>query len=178
MTKCEKKECVKRRFCAKLATCQELVDKPLRPLNKSELPSEKVHGFIKLKFSKDLCKLKYKLYVFKVLGCKNENELVTQAHIHGGRASQNGPVVASLFNFAPLTQKGVKANGLLAKGTITNSDISLVQSPNGREFNSVASILDAILEGDLYVNVHGSNVNILQQSFADGILRGQILSEH
>ena len=45
---------------------------------------------------------------------------ITQAHIHCGKAGENGGPVVFLFPFNP---SGISVNGKLASGVLTNSDI-------------------------------------------------------
>ncbi|HEU4468376.1 MAG TPA: CHRD domain-containing protein [Nitrososphaeraceae archaeon] len=82
---------------------------------------------------------------------------VTQAHIHSGKASENGPVVATLF-------KGSKdtVNGALVQGSITADKL---EGPlKGKSISDLVSLFD---KSFAYVNVH-------TQSFPDGEIRGQI----
>ncbi len=82
---------------------------------------------------------------------------VTQAHIHSGKASENGPVVATLF-------KGSKdtVNGALVQGSITADKL---EGPlKGKSISDLVSLFD---KSSAYVNVH-------TQSFPDGEIRGQI----
>ncbi|MDP9489984.1 MAG: CHRD domain-containing protein [Thermoproteota archaeon] len=82
---------------------------------------------------------------------------VTQAHIHSGEASENGPVVATLF-------KGSKdiVNGALVQGSITADKL---EGPlKGKSISDLVSLID---KSSAYVNVH-------TQSFPDGEIRGQI----
>ena len=82
---------------------------------------------------------------------------VTQAHIHSGKASENGPVVATLF-------KGSKdtVNGALVQGSITADKL---EGPlKGKSISDLVSLID---KSSAYVNVH-------TQSFPDGEIRGQI----
>jgi hypothetical protein len=82
---------------------------------------------------------------------------VTQAHIHSGKASENGPVVATLF-------KGSKdtVNGALVQGSITADQL---EGPlKGKSISDLVSLID---KSSAYVNVH-------TQSFPDGEIRGQI----
>lgn len=93
------------------------------------------------------------LALFKVSGERIRYKLlvrdideVTQAHIHLGEPGVNGPVVAFLFGFV---EGGVTKDGLLATGTITEGDLvgPLAGMP-------IASLLDALRDGEAYVNVH------------------------
>ena len=82
---------------------------------------------------------------------------VTQAHIHSGKANENGPVVATLF-------KGSKdtVNGALVQGSITADKL---EGPlKGKSISDLVSLID---KSSAYVNVH-------TQSFPDGEIRGQI----
>lgn len=88
---------------------------------------------------------------------------MTQGHIHLGPAGTNGPVVAFLFNFAPLNASaGRTENGVVAEGTLTAA--SLVGPMAGQ---SLEALLEALRSGDAYVNVH-------TVSFPAGEVRGQI----
>ena len=82
---------------------------------------------------------------------------VTQAHIHSGKAGENGPVVATLF-------KGSKdtVNGALVQGSITADKL---EGPlKGKSISDLVNLID---DSSAYVNVH-------TQSFPDGEIRGQI----
>ena len=82
---------------------------------------------------------------------------VTQAHIHSGKAGENGPVVATLF-------KGSKdtVNGALVQGSITADKL---EGPlKGKSISDLVNLMD---DSSAYVNVH-------TQSFPDGEIRGQI----
>jgi hypothetical protein len=84
-------------------------------------------------------------------------------HIHLGAAGTNGPVVAFLFNFAPLNASaGVTQNGIVAEGTLTAA--SLVGPMAGQPLHV---LLEALRTGGAYVNVH-------TVSFPAGGVRGQI----
>ncbi len=177
-----------RNFEIKLSFCQELVaanngagEEALeevtyvpRPVKDTPLG---VRGKIEICFAKDLCSLKYRLFVFGADGRRNQNELITMAHFHVARASQNGPITAFLFDAGKGFGCGVASNGLLQEGCLTNADIIPVISPDGNEYNSIASLLDGIRNGDVYVNVHGSNTcDPNKTGFAGGILRGQVFA--
>ncbi len=84
---------------------------------------------------------------------------VTQSHIHLGPPDANGPVVAFLFGLVP---GGVTENGVLAQGTITAGDLI---GPLAGE--SLESLVDAMREGQTYVNVH-------TLAFPPGEIRAQI----
>ncbi len=86
---------------------------------------------------------------------------VTAAHFHCGRAGSNGPVVLGMINPGPLT---IGANGVIS-GTLTNSDVLAACEPYG---SNIASLLFAMRDGLIYVNVH-TNVN------GSGEARGQML---
>ena len=82
---------------------------------------------------------------------------VTQAHIHSGKAGENGPVVATLF-------KGSKdtVNGALVMGSITADKL---EGPlKGKSISDLVNLID---KSSAYVNVH-------TQSFPDGEIRGQL----
>jgi CHRD domain len=82
------------------------------------------------------------------------------AHIHLAPAGSNGPVVA--FLAGPFTPPLDRANGRLARGTITAADLlgPLAGSP-------LADLIEAIERGDTYINVHTI-------AYPDGEVRGQI----
>ena len=69
---------------------------------------------------------------------------VTQAHIHSGKAGENGPVVASLFKGNMDT-----VNGALVQGSITADKL---EGPlNGK---SISDLIDLFDDASAYVNVH------------------------
>ncbi|MFQ6024454.1 MAG: spondin domain-containing protein [Acidiferrobacterales bacterium] len=83
---------------------------------------------------------------------------VTQAHIHMGLPNENGPIVAFLFG---LEDPGGAVQGRLARGTITEADLS------GPLVGDFAGFVKALRSGDLYVNVHTA-------AHPPGEIRGQI----
>jgi hypothetical protein len=106
--------------------------------------------------SKDGSSLRYKLIVANI-------ENVTQAHIHLAPVGVNGSVVAWLYPSAPPAQLiPGRTNGILAEGELTSAN--LVGPLAG---GSMEDLLNAILEGNAYVNVHTSQ-------FPPGEIRGQI----
>lgn len=82
---------------------------------------------------------------------------VTQAHIHSGKAGENGPVVATLF-------KGNKdsVNGALVQGSITADKL---EGP--LKGKSISDLIDLFNKASAYVNVH-------TETFPDGEIRGQM----
>jgi hypothetical protein len=106
--------------------------------------------------SKDGTALSYRLIVANI-------QNVTMAHIHLAPAGVNGPVVVWLYPSAPPPQLiPGRSSGVLATGVITEDD--LVGPLAGADFSE---LIDAIKEGDTYVNVHTSQ-------FPGGEVRGQI----
>lgn len=107
---------------------------------------------LRLDFRRDLSSAKFRLSVF-------DGELITQAHLHCARAGVNGPVVAFLFNVAPVPGPGgVNVDGRLARDRLTNDDIEPVDfaaNPAcGVAINNIASLFAAVLDGIIYLNVH------------------------
>jgi CHRD domain-containing protein len=107
------------------------------------------------------------------------------ADIHWGTAYQDGPVIISLFNSSTPTGK---VNGILAKGTITSSDIkgNMTSKPGFMEIvakgtmtskpsiihvqglvGSVSDLIILFTSSNAYVNVH-------TQMHDNGEIRGQI----
>jgi hypothetical protein len=82
---------------------------------------------------------------------------VTQAHIHSGKAGENGPVVATLFNGNKDT-----VNGALVQGSITADKL---EGP--LKGKSISDLIDLFDQASAYVNVH-------TETFPDGEIRGQI----
>ena len=106
--------------------------------------------------SLDGSQLSYRLIVANL-------ENVNMAHIHLAPVGQNGPVVAWLYpEGPPPVQIDGRFSGVLALGTITAAD--LVGPLEGQTLDD---LMDAIRDGDTYVNVHTSQ-------FPAGEIRGQI----
>ena len=116
----------------------------------------RAQGQALFRLSKDGSAIHYKLIVANI-------ENVSMAHIHLGAAGVNGAVVVWLYPDAPPPQviEG-RFSGVLAEGVITAD--SLVGPLAGM---SLDVLLDAIMAGDTYVNVHTSQ-------FPAGEVRGQI----
>lgn len=115
-------------------------------------------GHAQFWLSKDGTSLRYKLIVANI-------ENVTQAHIHLAPRGANGPVVTFLFGFVA---GGVTENGVLAEGTITQSN--LIARPAIGFGATMAELLAAMRTGNAYVNVHTVRIPA-------GEIRGQI-EEH
>jgi CHRD domain-containing protein len=81
----------------------------------------------------------------------------TQGHIHSGAQGENGPVVASLFNFSSSQDE------VGQKGYFTKSD--LVGPMQGK---NVSDLIDAMKSNSTYVNFH-------TEQNPDGEIRGQIV---
>ena len=132
----------------------------------SEIPSRetRARGQAVVRLSDDGTEVSYQLIVANI-------ENVVQAHFHLGPADENGPVVAFLFGPVPGGAGGV--NGPIAEGTITADDLvgPLAGAP-------MASLVEAILAGGVYVNVHTNDgvapTNTGPGDFPGGEVRGQV----
>lgn len=83
---------------------------------------------------------------------------VTASHIHMAPAGINGGVVALLYSGAPAGP----VEGVLAEGTITSANLL-----GGLAGMQIADLVDAMYNGNTYVNVHTS-------AKPGGEIRGQI----
>ena len=155
-------------FCTLIRFEQELVGTPPAPFP-PEVPNPGITGHLKLCFDEALTRAIFKLYVFNAVNVP-ANALITGAHLHGGQAGVNGAIVVPLFTIPP-GGTPVTSNGLLAEGEITNANIADL-TVNGVVYNNVASLYNAILGRNVYVNVHGIGV------FAPGLIRGQIIPKN
>ena len=116
----------------------------------------KAQGQALFHLPKDADEISYKLIVANI-------ENVTQAHIHLAPAGANGPVVAWLYPDSPPSELiPGRSDGVLATGTISAAD--LVGPLEGA---TLEDLLEAMIDGDTYVNVH-------TQQFPPGEVRGQI----
>jgi hypothetical protein len=96
----------------------------------------------------------YHLYI-------NNIDRVTQAHIHQGNSSENGPIIVPLFN-ASSTPTG-HVNGQLAEGHITPANFT---GPlQGKQLDDLVSLMQ---NGTTYVNVH-------TEQNPQGEMRGTVL---
>lgn len=94
---------------------------------------------------------------------------VTEAHFHCAPEGQNGPIVAFLFGPA---DPPINVDGLLAEGVLTDDDIIPTDGslPCGVIINDIASLVSAMEEGLIYVNVHTA-------AHPGGEVRGQLVME-
>jgi hypothetical protein len=95
----------------------------------------------------------YHLYV-------NDIDRVTQAHIHQGNSSENGPIIVPLFNAS--TPTGPVA-GQLAEGQITAANF--VEPLQGKQLDDLISLMQ---NETAYVNVH-------TEQNPQGEIRGTVL---
>ena len=108
-------------------------------------------AIVRIKKSED--EIRYKLITANI-------EDVLFAHFHMAPAGSNGGVVATLY-FNENPQPSGPANGVLAEGVITASEVS------GALAGDLDGLIDAIRNGMIYVNVHTAAV-------PSGELRGQL----
>ena len=147
-----------------VAYADDELDFEAEPSGAQEVPEvdTRTSGKLDIDFDLDFTEAKFRLKV-------RRGEKVTQAHLHCGRAGENGLVVAFLFGFVP---GGVDVNGTLARGELTNDDITGADCMPGIGIpvNNIASLASAALQGLIYVNVH-TVANL------SGEVRGQLVLE-
>lgn len=99
-----------------------------------------------IQFDRGLSESTYRLVV-------KDGVAINQAHLHCAGAGINGPVVAFLFGLEP---SGVDVDGILSQGTLTNLDIlgNDCAALIGQPVNNIASLVAAIKNGLIYLNVH------------------------
>src|SRR5215213_628622 len=95
----------------------------------------------------------YHLYVSNISG-------VTQAHIHQGNSSENGPIIVPLFNASTPTGP---VTGQIAEGQITAANF--VGPLQGRQLDDLIALMQ---NGTAYVNVH-------TEQNPQGEIRGTVL---
>jgi hypothetical protein len=100
-------------------------------------------------------KINYEVHV-------KDMKMVTAAHIHQGKAGENGPVLVTLYNNPT---PSATTNGELAKGTITSTNL---EGPLAGK--QVKDLINMIQSGGTYANVH-TTANPM------GEIRGQIVAE-
>ncbi|WP_404390731.1 CHRD domain-containing protein [Humibacillus xanthopallidus] len=124
----------------------------------------KARGQAVFQLSADGTELNYRLIVANI-------DNVTASHIHLAPEGVNGPVVAFLYGNAPAGSGS--ANGVLATGTITATD--LIGPLAGTELTALITAIEA---GNAYVNVHTNDgvapANTGPGDFPGGEIRGQI----
>jgi glucose/arabinose dehydrogenase len=117
-----------------------------------------------LRLSPDGTELTYRLIVANI-------QNVVGAHLHLGEAGTNGPIVVSLFG--PAAPGGGRTSGVLAEGTITSDDL---EGPLAG--TTLADLVDAIEDGDIYMNVHTNDgvppTNTGPGDIPGGEVRGQV----
>lgn len=96
-------------------------------------------------------------YRVNVTGISN----ATAAHIHMGKAGENGDVIVDLLN-TPTSKSKDTAYGMIFRGNI--SDSSLKGPMQGKTLDDLTAAMES---GDTYVNVHTSE-------HQDGEIRGQL----
>lgn len=148
-------------LAARLNGAQE-VTPPDAPATPSLGVTTEATGDIQIRVTEDLSSLEFVLNVTNGVG-------VTQAHLHCGRAGQNGPVVVFL---SALNASGQDVNGQLAQGTRTNQEIEAsaeaCEALIGRPVRNIASLTVAAFEGLIYANVH-------TLANPEGEVRGQLV---
>lgn len=110
-------------------------------------------GYVAVEISEDDASIDYRLYV-------NGLDAVTMAHIHVGAPGENGPPL--VFLLGP-EDPGVTADGLLAEGTVTESDLLPMTG-----VDTFAQLVELIRTGEAYVNVH-------TEGNPNGEIRGQLV---
>ena len=118
-----------------------------------------------LSFREDLATVAFDVDVFHGVG-------ITQIHLHCGLAGINGPLVVVLAgeNIPVGGPGGIDVNGFLAAGTLTEADFpGEVMCGSGFVVSNIASLLAALLDGELYLNVHS-------ESSPSGLVRGQFFN--
>lgn len=83
---------------------------------------------------------------------------ITQAHIHTGAASVDGPVLAFFFGSVDPGQDGISVSGSIAAADVV-----------GPLAGNFAALVEAISSGNAYVNMH-------TETYPAGEVRGQILA--
>jgi hypothetical protein len=108
---------------------------------KEEVPSKdtKASGTAEFNLSSDGKKMTYMVNVKDI-------DKVTQAHIHSGKAGENGPVVVWLFNATTPTGP---MSGMLSQGNFTSSE--LVGPLKDKQISDLVKLIN---DGQAYVNVH------------------------
>jgi hypothetical protein len=134
--------------------------------NGNEEGPGKLTGTLKLWFNELLSSGKYELTIYD----KNPiQENLVSATIDSGSSAVNGPIVVRLFSPDHPPKFKVRNNKKVLTGLIRNNNIItfLSTSPNFASVGSVASLVQAINNGLLYINVTTSKN-------PEGAIRGQL----
>lgn len=99
-------------------------------------------GTVELRLSADGKSIHYKVTVEKLLN-------PSQADLHLGGASQNGPAVIKLWPKAGAAAKRGEFNGVLAEGTFDAGDFQ-----GSMEGSTMSDLVEELKSGNTYVNVH------------------------
>jgi len=143
-------------------------------------------GMAKFSFDKDLSKLQY---VLKFEGLElegdslTEDDVITKIHFHENAPGVGGPHVLNVFG--PPCNADLEMSFLAATHTMTGAyddrdvkteqeNCSVAADPSGRDgpdTDSLSEKLQALCDGNLYVNVHSSATS---ETDSKGEIRGQI----
>lgn len=121
---------------------------------KDEVPPKdtKANGTAEFNLSADGKMMTYMVNVMNI-------DKVTMAHIHSGKAGENGPVVVWLYDS---TTPSGPINGMLSQGNTTAND--LVGPLKGKQMSDLVKLIN---DGQAYANIH-------TESNPKGEIRGQI----
>lgn len=119
---------------------------------------------------------------YKLIAANIEN--ITQAHIHCGSPTVNGPIVVWLYPdpaaTAALPGGAGRHDGVLAEGTVVGANVRTVPANNAACPGGVATLADVLAKirsGQAYVNVHTNDgvapTNTGPGDFPGGEIRGQ-----
>jgi hypothetical protein len=126
----------------------------------------KAHGTLELSVAADGKSVAYKLTV-------GDLSNPSQADLHLGPATMNGPQVVQLFPKHGEAQKKGPFNGVLCEGTFTATD--LIGPMQG---SSIADLVDELKAGNVYTNVHtndGASASVPGPgNYRIGEIRGQL----
>ena len=142
-----------------------------------DAPNPRIVGKAMFHFARDLSRMYYRIFVFcsSPEGSNNPNTNITTANLCAGSASENGPIVAILAKIdGPPKEVGKNGQGIKTAGTMVNSDIQNVASSTGFTYNTVASVFEGMIGGDIYLNILGNNGASDKVAYDEGLIRGQI----